>query len=571
MHICSLVIRLLGRIDVPKLGSYALGYKNTGIHILYSVFDIKHLYGISKLLNKAYQLSGTAADLFTCDTPLGKNFDEFSRLSGMDDDLFAYEVKLPEPSQALAVILINGKLIRLIDITLKKWLDLKFGDHRKVDKEVMESVVSTWLIRSYKKQFEEYMNIKRQLEVNGINTDIVCDPTNVEFATWLASKFSNHVTMDWYAKNALWIYWKRGDDDEVLTDEELSDLEKENLDEENKIAEIFKIETNIFHFETPLCMAFKEFNYLLQIDWNSEVPWADEKPWLEDGTWKVPIKDVSHVCKPFRFNSGHVEWPTCKRREEGHCDGDLKEEALKQKAISEGSRGHETRKGLNFCAWMKKYFGDNHELDYKLMTMLQKYWWGMKEEESSDDAWIYYSPITDSENYEHTSQIENDVNSNYNPYLDVSRIFESRAGTNYDDTIQTNQEWFNERKSKGDNDNDIEDLDDYLVRDDAPFIINEEEERFKEKRCKLLGIPYKKPPNVQVFSIWKAFGGNTRDFGSFGEETNKTTDLHQHLSRISTQKLETASQITRDAVITHTKTASQHLKTASEYMTQPII
>ncbi|GJY88711.1 hypothetical protein Tco_0503339 [Tanacetum coccineum] len=75
----------------------------------------------------------------------------------------------------------------------------------------------------------------------------------------------------------------------------------------------------------------------------------------------------------------------------------------------------------------------------------------------------------------------------------------------------------------------------------------------------------------RVFSIWKAFGGNTRDLGSFGEETDKTTDLHQHLSRISTQKLETASQITRDAVITHLKTASQDLKTASECTTQPII
>ncbi|GJY16358.1 hypothetical protein Tco_0386780, partial [Tanacetum coccineum] len=72
-------------------------------------------------------------------------------------------------------------------------------------------------------------------------------------------------------------------------------------------------------------------------------------------------------------------------------------------------------------------------------------------------------------------------------------------------------------------------------------------------------------------SIWKAFRGNTRDLGSFGEETDKTTDLHQHLSRIFTQKLETASQITRDAVTTHTKTASQDLKTASECTTQPIV
>ncbi|GKA14590.1 hypothetical protein Tco_0694236 [Tanacetum coccineum] len=46
---------------------------------------------------------------------------------------------------------------------------------------------------------------------------------------------------------------------------------------------------------------------------------------------------------------------------------------------------------------------------------------------------------------------------------------------------------------------------------------------------------------------------------------DKTTDLHQHLSRISTQKLKTASQITRDTVTTHTKTASQDLKTAYGY------
>ncbi|GJV26906.1 hypothetical protein Tco_1383354, partial [Tanacetum coccineum] len=74
-----------------------------------------------------------------------------------------------------------------------------------------------------------------------------------------------------------------------------------------------------------------------------------------------------------------------------------------------------------------------------------------------------------------------------------------------------------------------------------------------------------------VFSIWKAFGGNTRDLGSFGEETDKTTNLHQHLLRISTQKLETASQITRDAVTTHLKTASQDFQMASDCMTHPII
>nr|GEV30611.1 zf-BED domain-containing protein [Tanacetum cinerariifolium] len=35
------------------------------------------------------------------------------------------------------------------------------------------------------------------------------DPSNVEFTEWSISKFYNHMTMDWYTKNVLWIYWAR--------------------------------------------------------------------------------------------------------------------------------------------------------------------------------------------------------------------------------------------------------------------------------------------------------------------------------------------------------------------------
>ncbi|GJR35433.1 hypothetical protein Tco_1211117 [Tanacetum coccineum] len=85
----------------------------------------------------------------------------------------------------------------------------------------------------------------------------------------------------------------------------------------------------------------------------------------------------------------------------------------------------------------------------------------------------------------------------------------------------------------------------------------------------------KQIPSVGVFdevlSIWKAFRGNTRDLGSFGEETDKTMNLHQHLLRISTQKLLTTSQITRDAITSHLKMASQDLQAVSECTIQPII
>ncbi|GKB86076.1 hypothetical protein Tco_0958348 [Tanacetum coccineum] len=68
-------------------------------------------------------------------------------------------------------------------------------------------------------------------------------------------------TIDHYTMKSLWIYWARGDDEVEHTDEESS-----NSDDEDEVAKFFRIETNVFDFETPLCRAIKEFNYLLQID-----------------------------------------------------------------------------------------------------------------------------------------------------------------------------------------------------------------------------------------------------------------------------------------------------------------
>ncbi|GJW60474.1 hypothetical protein Tco_0109809 [Tanacetum coccineum] len=46
---------------------------------------------------------------------------------------------------------------------------------------------------------------------------------------------------------------------------------------------------------------------------------------------------------------------------------------------------------------------------------------------------------------------------------------------------------------------------------------------------------------LHLEGIWRAFGRIIRDLGSFREETNKTMDLHQYLSRQCSQRLETAS------------------------------
>ncbi|GJW35304.1 hypothetical protein Tco_0058224 [Tanacetum coccineum] len=124
------------------------------------------------------------------------------------------------------------------------------------------------------------------------------------------------------------IYWARGDDEVELTDEESS-----NSKDEDEVAKNFRIETNVFDFETPLCRAFKEFNYLLQIDpdlliediegfktykdykddwiyeWNKDMQWVHEKPWTDNGAWEEPAL-VEHYCAPFNYKNGCSEWPT---------------------------------------------------------------------------------------------------------------------------------------------------------------------------------------------------------------------------------------------------------------------
>ncbi|GKD77040.1 hypothetical protein Tco_1339661, partial [Tanacetum coccineum] len=145
----------------------------------------------------------------------------------------------------------------------------------------------------------------------------------------------------------------RGVDEVELTDEEFSD-------NENEIDEVFRIDTNIFDYETPIYLAFNEFNYLLKVDpdlltkdimgfktyddykddwiyeWNKDVPWVDEKPWIDTGVWTEP-RPVIHICKPFNYKTGCSEWPTCNyERCEALEDSELKDEALRNKTIMEG-------------------------------------------------------------------------------------------------------------------------------------------------------------------------------------------------------------------------------------------
>ncbi|GJV69446.1 hypothetical protein Tco_1484955 [Tanacetum coccineum] len=62
----------------------------------------------------------------------------------------------------------------------------------------------------------------------------------------------------------------------------------------------------------------------------------------------------------------------------------------------------------------------------------------------------------------------------------------------------------------------------------------------------------------EVFSTWMAFRGNTRNLGSFGDETDEITDLHQILEKVLlTERGDDVAGIKSDAVVIHLVTASE--------------
>ncbi|GKD60599.1 hypothetical protein Tco_1298108, partial [Tanacetum coccineum] len=127
---------------------------------------------------------------------------------------------------------------------------------------------------------------------------------------------------------------KKGDNQKEVIDEGFPDLEKTNNDDEHEIAEIFRLETNLFDYETPLCTKFNEFKYLLKVDmelfthdiqrtktyedYENKLNNELDEPWFENG---VPYEICDHIYEPFRFKNGKAKWPTCSSNDDGLCNG----------------------------------------------------------------------------------------------------------------------------------------------------------------------------------------------------------------------------------------------------------
>ncbi|GJU77996.1 hypothetical protein Tco_1275066 [Tanacetum coccineum] len=137
----------------------------------------------------------------------------------------------------------------------------------------------------------------------------------------------------------------KGDDEVELTDEESSD-------DEDEIAEVFRIDTNIFDYETPICSAFNEFNYLLKVD--PDILIKDITGWKEDGYCNGGNLPGTYIIE------NQLHWY------EALDDCKLKEGALRNKVIIDGDINNDE----SCCELKKKWniytnYDDAYEINHE--------------------------------------------------------------------------------------------------------------------------------------------------------------------------------------------------------------
>ncbi|GKD51487.1 hypothetical protein Tco_1280463 [Tanacetum coccineum] len=209
----------------------------------------------------------------TCDTLLEVFNNEVNRLSGMNDDLFTYDVKIA---------------------------NIPYDSNMDDDSE------------------------------HEADDDMGYNPSDVAFTEWLGSTFFNYKTMDHYTMKALWIYWIRGDDDVELTDEESSD-------DKDEVAEIYEwnkdvpwvdekpwTNAEVWTKPTPVKHTCKPFNYKTG---SSEWPTCS---WKDNGYCNGGNLPGAYIIGN-QLHYQDYEWYKALK------DCKLKDEALRNKAIMEGS------------------------------------------------------------------------------------------------------------------------------------------------------------------------------------------------------------------------------------------
>ncbi|GJW58588.1 hypothetical protein Tco_0105319 [Tanacetum coccineum] len=222
------------------------------------------------------------------------------------------------------------------------------------------------------------------------------------------------------------------------------EIEADESDDPDDISEIFKIEGNFFDYETPLCKAFNDFNYLLKIDTdlftfdiqgiktyerselNNNMTGDLEEPWSDN---RVPYQLCDHICEPYRFKNGKSKWPTCSSDINGFCNGG-ELPGMVQVGHMTYFQDHKCNEILRMAK--KSSFENFHELDHDVLVKLEEFWWKVNAHE--------VAPFTRWKNYSQGPYANAKTKRAYDPYLDINRIFGRNYGADNVGYTQDNQE-----------------------------------------------------------------------------------------------------------------------------------
>ncbi|GJR32127.1 hypothetical protein Tco_1108359 [Tanacetum coccineum] len=130
--------------------------------------------------------------------------------------------------------------------------------------------------------------------------------------------------------------------------------EDDNPNETDNVPEIFKIEGNLFDFETPLCEAFHEFNCLLKIDTDMFTYDIQNFKTYDEYERELNNDKAKGTKEPWWYDE--------------LANRKLKDETLELKAKIKGSWGDATPGVIKLCRWLKSCFKNFHELDYEVLA-----------------------------------------------------------------------------------------------------------------------------------------------------------------------------------------------------------
>ncbi|GKC92317.1 hypothetical protein Tco_1157759, partial [Tanacetum coccineum] len=279
------------------------------------------------------------------------------------------------------------------------------------------------------KHINSYLEVVEPLKIRGLSHDrfrISVFPTSLsgDVKEWFTNECIGTIsTWDDLVENLVLKFYNLCEQDK---EEETDD--DNDPDVIDNVPEIFKIDDDLFNFDSPLCIAFEEFNHLLEIDHDlftydiqgfktydeyaqelNNKTQGNEEPWLEN---RVPYQLCNHICEPYHFKNGKTKWTTCSSDIDGFCNGGELPEMVQIGSMSY-FQDHK---------WYDELMdGKLKDETLTLKTKVEKSWGDTTLSRKVNTHEI--APFTQTEDFRRGPYANMETNWTHDPYLGTNQIF----------------------------------------------------------------------------------------------------------------------------------------------------